>query len=70
MNIPDTSLSPLLEIFDNAVLAWGLIACGLAQLSKVLVELFLNKNWNHFSQYGGHSIPVVVYIFQNHSKSS
>tara|TARA_B100000700_G_scaffold292113_1_gene351724 strand:- start:796 stop:1278 length:483 start_codon:yes stop_codon:yes gene_type:complete len=26
------------EILDNSVLAWGLISCGLAQLSKLLFE--------------------------------
>ena len=45
MNSPQTSLYPLLEILDNAVLSWALIACGLAQLSKLLVELFLHRNW-------------------------
>ena len=44
------NLNPALEnqfiyILDNAVLAWGLAACGLAQLSKLLFELIINKKW-------------------------
>ena len=38
-------VEPSLQIFDNAVLAWGLIACGLAQFLKLLVELFQNGRW-------------------------
>ena len=34
-----------LNIFDNAVLAWGLIACGLAQVLKLFFELLFNKKW-------------------------
>ncbi len=34
-----------LQIFDNAVLAWGLAACGLAQLSKLVIELVLHRRW-------------------------
>jgi len=33
------------QIFDNAVLAWGLAACGLAQLSKLFLELLLHQRW-------------------------
>ena len=36
---------PLIDIFDNAVLAWGLIACGVAQLSKLLIELVAHRRW-------------------------
>ncbi|WP_269625169.1 divergent PAP2 family protein [Prochlorococcus marinus] len=32
-------------ILDNAVLAWGLIACGLAQFSKLLFELIFKQKW-------------------------
>ena len=32
-------------ILDNAVLAWGLAACGLAQLSKLLFELIFKQRW-------------------------
>ena len=32
-------------ILDNAVLAWGLAACGLAQLSKLLYELIFKQRW-------------------------
>tara|TARA_B100000029_G_C17580688_1_gene959552 strand:- start:942 stop:1454 length:513 start_codon:yes stop_codon:yes gene_type:complete len=45
MIITDFSLQPLIEILDNAVLAWGLIACGLAQLSKLIVELIQHGKW-------------------------
>ncbi len=37
--------SLLKELFDNSVLAWGLIACGIAQLSKLIFELISNKKW-------------------------
>lgn len=30
---------------DNAVLAWALLACGAAQLSKLLVALVLERQW-------------------------
>ena len=34
-----------IELFDNSVLAWGLIACGLAQVSKLIFELVTNRQW-------------------------
>lgn len=36
---------PLIDIFDNAVLAWGLAACGVAQLSKLVIELVAHRRW-------------------------
>ena len=39
------SFHSLLEIFDNAVLTWGLLACGAAQFSKLIVEYFLEGQW-------------------------
>ena len=33
----------LIYILDNAVLAWGLAACGLAQFSKLLFELIFKQ---------------------------
>jgi len=33
------------ELLDNASLAWGLAACGLAQLSKLLIELVVHRRW-------------------------
>ena len=44
------NFNPVLEphfvyIFDNAVLAWGLAACGLAQFSKLLFELIFKQRW-------------------------
>ncbi len=37
--------SSLLELLDNAVLAWGLAACGLAQLSKLIFEITFHRQW-------------------------
>ena len=31
--------------FSNGVLAWGLAACGLAQFSKLLIELVVHRRW-------------------------
>ena len=45
MNISETSMNQFLGIFDNAVLAWGLIACGIAQSLKLVFELILNREW-------------------------
>ena len=33
------------QLFDNAVLAWGLAACGTAQLSKLVIELIVHRRW-------------------------
>ena len=42
----DPTLDPqFIFILDNAVLAWGLAACGLAQLSKLLFELIFKQRW-------------------------
>ncbi|MGC5195997.1 divergent PAP2 family protein [Aphanothece microscopica] len=38
-------LSPLTALFGNGVLWWGLAACGLAQLSKLLIELVQHRRW-------------------------
>jgi acid phosphatase family membrane protein YuiD len=35
----------LLEVLDNASLAWGLTACGIAQLSKLFIELIQHRRW-------------------------
>ncbi|MFM7314274.1 MAG: divergent PAP2 family protein [Cyanobium sp.] len=37
---------PLLALFDNPVLWWGLAACGVAQLSKLVIELVVHRRWN------------------------
>ena len=39
------TLSPAAQVLDNGVLAWGLAACGLAQLSKLLIELVVHRRW-------------------------
>ena len=31
--------------FSNGVLAWGLAACGTAQLSKLVIELVVHRRW-------------------------
>jgi acid phosphatase family membrane protein YuiD len=38
---PSPSHAVLRELFDNSALAWGLVACGVAQLSKLLIELIV-----------------------------
>ena len=35
----------VLTFLDNAALAWGLAACGLAQLSKLFIELLVHRRW-------------------------
>ena len=45
MNIDLISAPKFISILDNAVLAWGLAACGLAQISKLLFELIFKKRW-------------------------
>ena len=45
MNINSASESQFIYILDNAVLAWGLAACGLAQFSKLLFELIFKQRW-------------------------
>ena len=39
------SAASAVQLLDNQVLAWGLIACGLAQLSKLLIELVVHRRW-------------------------
>ena len=45
MNLNPGSESQFIYILDNAVLAWGLAACGLAQFSKLLFELIFKQSW-------------------------
>ena len=45
MNINPTFDPQFVYILDNAVLAWGLAACGLAQFSKLLFELIFKQRW-------------------------
>ena len=45
MNIDLTSTPEFVSILDNAVLAWALAACGLAQVSKLLFELIFKQRW-------------------------
>ena len=39
-------MNPLEAFFSNGVLAWGLAACGIAQLSKLVIELVVHRRWN------------------------
>ena len=39
-------MNALEAFFSNGVLAWGLAACGIAQLSKLLIELVVHRRWN------------------------
>ena len=45
MNINLASQTNFISLLDNAVLAWGLAACGLAQFSKLLFELIFKQRW-------------------------
>ncbi len=45
MNFNSGFESQFTYILDNAVLAWGLAACGLAQFSKLLFELIFKQRW-------------------------
>ena len=45
MNINSASETQFVYILDNAVLAWGLAACGFAQVSKLLFELIFHQKW-------------------------
>ena len=45
MNINPATETQFVYILDNAVLAWGLAACGLAQISKLLFELIFKQRW-------------------------
>ncbi len=35
----------MIALLDNGVLAWALVACGLAQLSKLVIELVVHRRW-------------------------
>ncbi len=43
MNLTEHSLSFASQFFDNAVLAWALLACGIAQFLKLFFELIRFK---------------------------
>ena len=45
MSLNSVFESQFIYILDNAVLAWGLVACGLAQFSKLLFELIFKQRW-------------------------
>ena len=45
MNLNSAFEFQFIYILDNAVLAWGLAACGLAQFSKLLFELIFKQRW-------------------------
>ena len=39
-------MNVLEALLSNGVLAWGLAACGIAQLSKLMIELVVHRRWN------------------------
>jgi len=43
--LPAHDSQPLLAVLDNPVLWWGLAACGVAQLSKLVIELVVHRRW-------------------------
>ena len=45
MNIMNSISDVLFDLLDNSVLAWGLVACGLAQISKLFFELIQKKQF-------------------------
>lgn len=45
MNSSGFTLPVMQQFLDNAVLSWGLLACGLAQLSKLFIELIVHRQW-------------------------
>ena len=42
---PNVTHDVLREFLDNSSLAWGLIACGAAQLSKLAIELVVHRRF-------------------------
>jgi len=44
--VSSMGLDPFSALLDNGVLWWGLAACGLAQLSKLVIELAVHRRWN------------------------
>ena len=45
MNINTIPEIQFIYILDNSVLAWGLVACGVAQVSKLIFELIFKQRW-------------------------
>ncbi len=45
MNTSNPFIDLMMDLLDNAVLSWALVACGFAQLSKLFVELIKNKRF-------------------------
>lgn len=45
MSDPQPAAVALLQLLDNGILTWGLIACGVAQLSKLAIELAAHGRW-------------------------
>lgn len=57
MTLTESSISPVIELLDNAVLTWGLVACGLAQLSKLAVEFFKDGSWRPYVLFETGGMP-------------
>ena len=45
MILANSFISSSLEILDNSVLVWALAACGIAQFSKLFIELAISGRW-------------------------
>ncbi|MEB3199568.1 MAG: divergent PAP2 family protein [Synechococcaceae cyanobacterium] len=45
MSLPPHDASVVAALLENGPLAWGLAACGCAQLSKLLIELVVHRRW-------------------------
>ena len=45
-DLPPSVLDAFRAVFDNGTLWWGLAACGVAQLSKLVIELVVHRRWN------------------------
>ena len=45
MNFHESPFYMFFQILDNSVLTWGLLACGIAQLSKLVFQLIQHGEW-------------------------
>ena len=45
MIVSPPPISIFFRLLDNSVLTWGLIACGLAQVSKLIFEFIQHRRW-------------------------
>ena len=45
MNLSESFSSMSIQLLDNEVLTWALLSCGIAQVSKLIVELIKKGQW-------------------------